>query len=100
MKQNLVCYRTFNHSSPSSFDTYQKINGYSSWKKVLEGKIKPADVIDAIKTSGLMGRGGAGFPTGLKMSFINRDKEGQKYLVCNSTISYVCNIFYLSSRRN
>lgn len=84
MKQNLVCYRTFNESSPSSFDTYKKLSGYSNWEKLIKGTIKPSDVISAIKTSGLMGRGGAGFPTGLKMSFVNRDKAGQKYLVCNS----------------
>ena len=84
MKQNLVCYRTFSEKSPSSFETYKKIKGYTNWEKVLKGKIKPSEVIDAIKNAGLMGRGGAGFPTGLKMSFINRDKPGQKYLVCNS----------------
>lgn len=84
MKENLVCYRTFSEKSPSSFATYKKIKGYTNWEKVLKGKIKPSEVIDAIKNAGLMGRGGAGFPTGLKMSFVNRDKAGQKYLVCNS----------------
>lgn len=84
MKQNLVCYRTFDQSNPWTLEAYEKINGYQMWRKVLSGEIKPDDVISAIKTSGLMGRGGAGFPTGLKMSFVNRDKAGQKYLVCNS----------------
>lgn len=84
MKQNLVCYRTFDEKAPSSLETYKKLNGYTTWEKLLKGKIKPSEVIETIKAAGLMGRGGAGFPTGLKMSFVNRDKEGQKYLVCNS----------------
>jgi len=50
----------------------------------LENKTPPEDIIEMVKKSGLRGRGGAGFPTGLKWSFINRAAPGDKYIVCNS----------------
>ena len=58
--------------------------GYQQLRRILEEKIEPHDVIAEIKASGLRGRGGAGFPTGLKWSFMPRQFPGQKYLVCNS----------------
>jgi len=58
--------------------------GYQALKKILAEKITPEAVIAEIKKSGLRGRGGAGFPTGLKWSFMPRNFAGQKYLVCNS----------------
>lgn len=64
-------------------DDYVKRGGYSALKKMLSG-MKPEDVIAEMKASGLRGRGGAGFPTGLKWSFMPRTFPGQKYLVCNS----------------
>jgi len=64
-------------------DDYVKRGGYSALKKMLSG-MKPEDVIAEMKASGLRGRGGAGFPTGLKWSFMPRAFPGQKYLVCNS----------------
>lgn len=62
-------------------DTYIKNGGYESLKKVL-GKVQPADLIEQVKQSGLRGRGGAGFGTGLKWSFVPKDIN-PKYLVCN-----------------
>jgi NADH-quinone oxidoreductase subunit F len=53
-------------------------------EKILTNKIPPEEIIDEIKSSGLRGRGGAGFPTGLKWSFIPRNVPGQKYIICNS----------------
>ena len=47
-------------------------------------KISPSDIIDLVKASGLRGRGGAGFPAGVKWSFMPKDPEVQKYIVCNS----------------
>lgn len=84
IEQNLVCYRTFDHENPASLDTYLKVGGYQTWKAILAGKITPQQIIDEVKTSCLRGRGGAGFPAGIKWSFIQRDAPGPKYLVCNS----------------
>ncbi len=65
-------------------EDYVKRGGYEALKKILSTGMTPEDVIAEIKTSGLRGRGGAGFPTGLKWSFMPRSFPGQKYLVCNS----------------
>jgi NADH-quinone oxidoreductase subunit F len=65
-------------------ETYTSLGGYEAWKKILAGEMTPEQVIEEIKASGLRGRGGAGFPTGLKWSFMPRKAPGQKYLVCNS----------------
>jgi NADH-quinone oxidoreductase subunit F len=63
---------------------YVKRGGYLALKKILGEKIPPEKVIAEMKTSALRGRGGAGFPAGLKWSFMPRGYTGQKYLVCNS----------------
>ncbi|MDX3893530.1 NADH-quinone oxidoreductase subunit NuoF [Pusillimonas sp.] len=63
---------------------YVKRGGYEGLRKILTTGMKPEDVIAEVKASGLRGRGGAGFPTGLKWSFMPRNLPGQKYLVCNS----------------
>ena len=64
-------------------ESYVKRDGYSSIKKILTEGGKPEDVIATMKASGLRGRGGAGFPTGLKWSFMPRNNPGAKYLVVN-----------------
>ncbi|HYL17079.1 MAG TPA: NADH-quinone oxidoreductase subunit NuoF [Burkholderiales bacterium] len=63
---------------------YEKRDGYSALKKILSEKIPPDQIIGDLKKSALRGRGGAGFPTGLKWSFMPRSFPGKKYLVCNS----------------
>jgi NADH-quinone oxidoreductase subunit F len=63
---------------------YEARDGYAGLKKILKDGIKPEDVIAEVKKSALRGRGGAGFPTGLKWSFMPRAFPGPKYLVCNS----------------
>lgn len=81
---NQVCYRTLALPDCASLKTYLSIGGYEVLKRILREKTPPADIVAALKTSALRGRGGAGFPTGLKWSFINRDTPGQKYVLCNS----------------
>jgi NADH-quinone oxidoreductase subunit F len=65
-------------------ETYLGLGGYQALKKVYQERMSPEDVIEEVKASGLRGRGGAGFPTGLKWSFMPRNAPGQKYVVCNS----------------
>src|SRR5438093_380082 len=62
---------------------YQARGGYKSWQKVVQA-MKPEQLIDEIKASGLRGRGGAGFPTGMKWSFVPKDNPKPKYVVCNA----------------
>ncbi len=62
---------------------YVKRGGYQALRKILAEGLSPADVIAEVKSSALRGRGGAGFPTGLKWSFMPKG-EGQKYVICNS----------------
>jgi len=81
---NQVCYRTLELKQPASLATYLSIGGYKVWKRILKEKPDPISIINEVKLSGLRGRGGAGFLTGLKWSFIPRDVKGQKYVVCNS----------------
>ena len=65
-------------------EDYVKRGGYEALKKILAEKIPPEQVVAEVKKSALRGRGGAGFPTGLKWSFMPRQFPGEKYLVCNS----------------
>ena len=65
-------------------DDYVKRGGYEALKKILAEKTPPANVIAEVKKSALRGRGGAGFPTGLKWSFMPQQFAGDKYVVCNS----------------
>ena len=82
---NQVCFATLKfQDEPWSLQNYLELGGYQAWKKVLNGELTPEAIIDEVKASGLRGRGGAGFPTGLKWSFMPKDPGIQKYLVCNS----------------
>jgi NADH-quinone oxidoreductase subunit F len=64
-------------------ETYKSRGGYEALKKAL-GELAPAEITNAVKKSGLRGRGGAGFPTGLKWSFVPKDVPGPVYLCCNA----------------
>ncbi len=81
---NEVCFQTLQFEQPWTLENYFKVGGYQAWKKILEEKRLPEDIIEAVKKSALRGRGGAGFPTGIKWSFMPRHFPGQKYIVCNS----------------
>ncbi|MDH3841641.1 MAG: NADH-quinone oxidoreductase subunit NuoF [Chromatiales bacterium] len=84
MDKNQVCFTTLGFDNPASLETYRRIGGYDAWEKILREKIPPEQVIEELKVSGLRGRGGAGFPTGVKWSFMPRNAPVQKYVVCNS----------------
>ena len=66
-----------------SLADYERMGGYQALRKVL-GKVPPGDVTEMVKKSGLRGRGGAGFPTGVKWSFLPKDYQGPRYLCCNA----------------
>lgn len=83
LNMNQVCFFTLGHDKPWSLDTYVKLGGYDAWKRILKGELSPEQVLDIVKASGLRGRGGAGFPTGLKWSFMPKG-DVTRYLVCNS----------------
>ncbi len=77
---------TKNMSDPAytgSLQDYEATGGYQALKKVLAG-VPQNDIIEMVKKSGLRGRGGAGFPTGVKWSFLPKDHPGPKYLCCNA----------------
>ena len=81
---NEVCFQTLQYDQPHTLETYLKVGGYQAWRKILTEKTSPEEIINELKISALRGRGGAGFPTGLKWSFMPRNAPGQKYIVCNS----------------
>ena len=64
------------------YDAYRKNGGYASVEKAF--KMTPAEIVDEVKKSGLRGRGGAGFPTGMKWSFLAKPEGVPRYLVCNA----------------
>ncbi|KPK58333.1 MAG: NADH dehydrogenase [Gammaproteobacteria bacterium SG8_31] len=84
MHRNLVCYATLDLDEPWTLESYLQRDGYRAWRRILEEGIPPEKVVDEVKASGLRGRGGAGFPTGVKWGFMPRNAPGQKYVVCNS----------------
>ena len=84
--ENAVCFSNINQPESWKIQTYMSSGGYLTWKKILQGQ--PGNetrkkIIETVKQSGLRGRGGAGFPTGLKWSFMPKN-DNQKYIVCNS----------------
>ncbi len=82
-QEHQVVYTTLHFDTPWSMDSYLKTGGYEAWRKILAERPDPATVVDEVKRSGLRGRGGAGFPTGLKWSFMPKGAM-QKYILCNS----------------
>ncbi len=83
-EMNQVVFEPLKYERSWELATYRRIGGYDAWERILREKTPPAEIIEEIKASGLRGRGGAGFPTGLKWSFMPRGVPGQKYVVCNS----------------
>ena len=83
-QEHQVVYTTLHYEQPWTLETYLQVDGYKAWKKILAEKPDPASIVDEVKKSGLRGRGGAGFPTGVKWSFMPRTPTGPSYVVCNS----------------
>ncbi|TAJ79465.1 MAG: NADH oxidoreductase (quinone) subunit F [Gallionellaceae bacterium] len=79
-----IILNTLHFDQPWTLENYLKVGGYQALRKVITEKMLPEAIIAEVKASGLRGRGGAGFPTGLKWSFMPRNYQGDKYLVCNS----------------
>ena len=79
-----VCSWTQEHENPASLATYVANGGYQALRRVITEPVSGDDIIVQLKLSALRGRGGAGFPTGLKWSFMPRAFPGDKYIVCNS----------------
>jgi len=83
---NQVVFSNIDNKDPWTIDSYINSGGYEAWKRILTNKsdsYSPENIIQTIQDSGLRGRGGAGFPTGLKWSFMPKE-DTQKYIVCNS----------------
>ena len=84
MADHNVCFTHLDATECWSLQSYMEHDGYKAWKQVLAEQTAREDLIEMIKQSALRGRGGAGFPTGLKWSFMPRSAPVQKYILCNS----------------
>jgi len=82
-KQTRLILRNCGHINPERIDDYTATGGYEALRKALL-KMTPEEVISEIKKSGLRGRGGAGFPTGVKWEFCRKSLGKQKYMICNA----------------
>ena len=82
--QNRIVLSLSGVIDPENIFEYFAENGYEAIGKILEEKVLPEQVVEIIKASGLQGRGGAGFPTGLKWEFAHRAEGNQKYIICNA----------------
>ena len=83
-KQMRVALRNCGLINPELIDEYIAHDGYQALGKILTEKMAPLDVINEVKKSGLRGRGGGGFPTGMKWEFAAKQKNDQKYVCCNA----------------
>jgi NADH-quinone oxidoreductase subunit F len=83
-KMNLTVFEPLALERPWTLETYRRIGGYQAWEKILKDKPPREQIVNAVKGSGLRGRGGAAFPTGTKWSFMPSGAPMQKYVVCNS----------------
>lgn len=79
-----ITLRNCGYIDPESIDEYESRKGYQAIKKIANEKISVHDVIKTVLDSGLRGRGGGGFPTGLKWRFANNNRNDEKYIICNA----------------
>src|ERR1700749_592542 len=83
-EQNLVLFEALKYERSWTLEVYRQFGGYQAWEKILREQTPREKIIEEVKASGLRGRGGAAFPTGMKWSFMPRSSPIQKYVVCNS----------------
>lgn len=83
-RQIRIALRNCGLMDPESIDEYESRDGYSAIKKILNENIKSEDVIKTVLDSGLRGRGGAGFPTGMKWKLAARNNGKEKFIICNA----------------
>jgi len=79
-----IVLRNCGYIDPENIDDYEARQGYRAIKKIAGQRISRYDVIQTILSSGIRGRGGGGFPTGLKWKFANDNKSSEKYIICNA----------------
>jgi len=79
-----IVLRNCGYMDPESIDEYEARDGYKAIKKIAAEKITREAVIDSVLKSGIRGRGGGGFPTGMKWKFANANKSAEKYVICNA----------------
>ncbi len=79
-----ITLRNCGYMDPESIDEYEERNGYRAIKKIAGSGLSRLDVIQTVLDSGIRGRGGGGFPTGLKWKFANNNKSDEKYIICNA----------------
>jgi len=79
-----IVLRNCGYMDPESIEEYEAREGYLAIKKIAAEKTARESVIDTILKSGLRGRGGGGFPTGMKWKFANANKSAEKYVICNA----------------
>jgi NADH-quinone oxidoreductase subunit F len=79
-----ITLRNCGYIDPESIDEYESRNGYRAIKKIAGTGMSRLDVIQTVLDSGIRGRGGGGFPTGLKWKFANNNKSAEKYIICNA----------------
>jgi NADH-quinone oxidoreductase subunit F len=79
-----IVLRNCGYIDPESISDYESRQGYQAMAKIATEKISPAVVIQTVLDSGIRGRGGGGFPTGMKWKFANASKSSEKYIICNA----------------
>jgi len=79
-----IVLRNCGYMDPESIEEYERRDGYQAIRKIVRGNISREAVIDTILKSGLRGRGGGGFPTGMKWKFAHANKSAEKYVICNA----------------
>ncbi|MCK8826037.1 NADH-quinone oxidoreductase subunit NuoF [Fuchsiella alkaliacetigena] len=82
-KQQRIALANCGHIDPHEIEDYKEQDGYQALKKTLT-ELEPEEVIDEVKDSGLRGRGGGGFPTGMKWQFARDAQSDKKYVICNA----------------